>query len=244
MPPTKMRFDIAYPKQISEPEIRDLENAVNRLIRANLPVHTNIMNQEDAINAGAMALFGEKYGDEVRVVCVGDGVSMELCGGTHVKQTGSIGYFNIVSESAIAAGVRRLECVTGSAAEKFTQDIEDRLHRVGACLKAGFNDIENRVVQLLEEKKKLEAQIFDLKRNSSATRPLTIRTNSKPSTASNSSPRSSKTFRRKNSKPLSTRLRRKAKTTPSLLSSHPRKEKFRSLSASATTSKTACPPPI
>ena len=158
----KMRFDIAYPKQISEPEIRDLENAVNRLIRANLPVHTNIMNQEDAIKAGAMALFGEKYGDEVRVVCVG--VSMELCGGTHVKQTGSIGYFNIVSESAIAAGVRRLECVTGTAAEKFTQDIEDRLHRVGACLKAGFNDIENRVVQLLEEKKKLEAQIFDLKK--------------------------------------------------------------------------------
>ena len=160
----KMRFDIAYPKQISEPEIRDLENAVNRLIRANLPVHTNIMNQEDAIKAGAMALFGEKYGDEVRVVCVGDGVSMELCGGTHVKQTGSIGYFNIVSESAIAAGVRRLECVTGTAAEKFTQDIEDRLHHVGACLKAGFNDIENRVVQLLEEKKKLEAQIFDLKK--------------------------------------------------------------------------------
>lgn len=160
----KMRFDIAYPKQISEPEIRDLENAVNRLIRANLPVHTNIMNQEDAIKAGAMALFGEKYGDEVRVVCVGDGVSMELCGGTHVKQTGSIGYFNIVSESAIATGVRRLECVTGTAAEKFTQDIEDRLHRVGACLKAGFNDIENRVVQLLEEKKKLEAQIFDLKK--------------------------------------------------------------------------------
>lgn len=160
----KMRFDIAYPKQISEPEIRDLENAVNRLIRANLPVHTNIMNQEDAIKAGAMALFGEKYGDEVRVVCIGDGVSMELCGGTHVKQTGSIGYFNIVSESAIAAGVRRLECVTGTAAEKFTQDIEDRLHRVGACLKAGFNDIENRVVQLLEEKKKLEAQIFDLKK--------------------------------------------------------------------------------
>ena len=160
----KMRFDIAYPKQITEPEIRDLEDTVNRLIRANLPVQTNIMNQEDAIKAGAMALFGEKYGDEVRVVCVGDGVSMELCGGTHVKQTGSIGYFNIVSESAIAAGVRRLECVTGAAAERFTQDIEDRLHRVGAALKSSFNDIENRVVQLLEEKKKLEAQIFDLKK--------------------------------------------------------------------------------
>ena len=160
----RMRFDIAYPKQITEPEIRDLENTVNKLIRANLPVHTNIMNQEDAIKAGAMALFGEKYGDEVRVVCVGDGVSMELCGGTHVKQTGNIGYFNIVSESAIAAGVRRLECLTGTAAEKFAQDIEDRLHRVGASLKASFNDIEGRVAQLLEEKKKLEAQIFDLKK--------------------------------------------------------------------------------
>ena len=160
----RMRFDIAYPKQITEPEIRDLENTVNKLIRANLPVHTNIMNQEDAIKAGAMALFGEKYGDEVRVVCVGDGVSMELCGGTHVKQTGNIGYFNIVSESAIAAGVRRLECLTGAAAERFAQDIEDRLHRVGASLKASFNDIEGRVAQLLEEKKKLEAQIFDLKK--------------------------------------------------------------------------------
>lgn len=162
--PDRMRFDIAYPKQITEPEIRDLENTVNKLIRANLPVNTNLMCQEDAVKAGAMALFGEKYGDEVRVVCVGDGVSMELCGGTHVKNTGSIGYFNIVSEGAIAAGVRRLECVTGAAAEKFTQDIEDRLHRVGASLKASFNDIENRVAQLLDEKKKLEAQLFELKK--------------------------------------------------------------------------------
>lgn len=162
--PDRMRFDITYPKQITEPEIRDLENTVNKLIRANLPVNTNLMCQEDAVKAGAMALFGEKYGDEVRVVCVGDGVSMELCGGTHVKNTGSIGYFNIVSEGAIAAGVRRLECVTGAAAEKFTQDIEDRLHRVGASLKASFNDIENRVAQLLEEKKKLESQLFELKK--------------------------------------------------------------------------------
>ncbi len=160
----KMRFDIAYPKQITEPEIRDLENTVNRLIRANLKVFTNIMSQEDAINAGAMALFGEKYGDEVRVVCVDNGTSMELCGGTHVRQTGEIGSFNIISESAIAAGVRRLECVTGAAAEKFTQDIEDRLHRVGATLKASLGDIENRVVQLLEEKKKLETQLFELKK--------------------------------------------------------------------------------
>ncbi len=160
----KMRFDIAYPKQITEPEIRELEDRVNQLIRANLPVHTNIMSQEEAIKLGAMALFGEKYGDEVRVICVGDGVSMELCGGTHVKNTGQIGYFNIVSEAAVAAGVRRLECVTGAAAEKFVQDVEDKLHRVGATLKSGFNDIEARVNQLLEEKKKLEAQLFDLKK--------------------------------------------------------------------------------
>ena len=160
----KMRFDIAYPKQITEPEIRELEDRVNQLIRANLPVHTNIMSQEEAIKLGAMALFGEKYGDEVRVVCVGDGVSMELCGGTHVKNTGQIGYFNIVSEAAVAAGVRRLECVTGAAAEKFVQDIEDKLHRVGASLKSGFNDIEARVNQLLEEKKKLEMQLFELKK--------------------------------------------------------------------------------
>ena len=160
----KMRFDIAYPKQITEPEIRELEDRVNQLIRANLPVHTNIMSQEEAIKLGAMALFGEKYGDEVRVVCVGDGVSMELCGGTHVKNTGQIGYFNIVSETAVAAGVRRLECVTGAAAEKFVQDVEDKLHRVGASLKSGFNDIEARVNQLLEEKKKLETQLFELKK--------------------------------------------------------------------------------
>ena len=160
----KMRFDIAYPKQITEPEIRELEDRVNQLIRANLPVHTNIMSQEEAIKLGAMALFGEKYGDEVRVVCVGDGISMELCGGTHVKNTGQIGYFNIVSEAAVAAGVRRLECVTGAAAERFVQDIEDRLHRVGASLKSSFNDIETRVNQLLEEKKKLEAQLFELKK--------------------------------------------------------------------------------
>ena len=160
----RMRFDIAYPKQISENELRDLEDTVNSLIRQNLKVNTKLMSHDEAINSGAMALFGEKYGDEVRVVCVGDGVSTELCGGTHVKETGDIGYFNIVSESAVAAGVRRLECVTGTHAERFVQDIEDKLHRVGACLKSSFNDIEARVNQLLEEKKKLEAQVFELKK--------------------------------------------------------------------------------
>ena len=160
----RMRFDIAYNRQISENEIRELENDVNNMIRANYPVTTKLMSQEDAIKSGAMALFGEKYGDEVRVVCVGDGVSMELCGGTHVHNTGDIGYFNIVSEGAIAAGVRRLECVSGPGAEKFTQEVEDKLHRVGQALKSSFNDIEARVYQLLEEKKELETKLFELKK--------------------------------------------------------------------------------
>ncbi len=160
----RMRFDIAYNKQISENEIRELENDVNNMIRANYPVTTKLMSQDEAIKAGAMALFGEKYGEEVRVVCVGDGISMELCGGTHVRNTGDIGYFNIISESAIAAGVRRLECVSGPGAEKFTQDVEDKLHRVGQVLKSSFNDIEARVAQLLEEKKELEVKLFELKK--------------------------------------------------------------------------------
>ncbi|MBE6445187.1 MAG: alanine--tRNA ligase [Alphaproteobacteria bacterium] len=160
----RMRFDIAYNHQIPEAEIRELEAEVNKMIRENHKVETKIMSQEEAVNSGAMALFGEKYGDEVRVVCVGDGLSMELCGGTHVKRTGDIGYFNIVSESAIAAGVRRLECVTGAAAEKYNQDVEDKLHRVGQTLKASLADIETRVIQLLEEKKELETKLFELKK--------------------------------------------------------------------------------
>ena len=141
---------------------------MNALIRANAPVHTVLMSKDEAVELGAMALFGEKYGDEVRVIMMGEKdcpFSIELCGGTHVKRTGDIGYFNIVSESAIAAGVRRLECVTGPGAELFVQGIEDKLHRVGQALKSNFNDIEARIHSLLEEKKKLEADIFNLKKS-------------------------------------------------------------------------------
>lgn len=162
--PERMRFDIAFPRQITEVELRELEDEVNVLIRSNYRVNTKLMSQEEAIKEGAMALFGEKYGDVVRVVCVGDDVSKELCGGTHVKETGDIGYFNIISESAVAAGVRRLECVTGARAEKFVQDIEDKLHRVGNVLKSSFNDIEARINQLLQEKKDLETKLFELKK--------------------------------------------------------------------------------
>lgn len=165
----RMRFDISHHKQVSDAELREAENRVNQIIRENHKVITRIMNQEDAIAEGAMALFGEKYGDEVRVVSICDKddscfISTELCGGTHVKSTGDIGYFNIVSESAVGAGLRRIECITGHHAEKYVLEIEDKLHRIGQTLKSDSGSIETRIAQLLEEKKKLEADIFNLKK--------------------------------------------------------------------------------
>ncbi len=165
--PDRMRFDISHHKQITAEELRQVENIVNQAIRKNYKVTTVLMTQEEAIKAGAMALFGEKYGDEVRVVSMGDEnatFSRELCGGTHVSNTGEIGYFNIVSESAVAAGVRRIECVTGRGAEEYVQHMEDKLHTVGQILKSDTNTLEERIKQLLEDKKKLEADIFNLKK--------------------------------------------------------------------------------
>ncbi len=163
----RMRFDLSHPKQITAEEIRQVENIVNNAIRQNYHVTTALMSQDEAIKSGAMALFGEKYGEEVRVVSMGDDkevFSRELCGGTHVKETGDIGYFNIISESAVSAGVRRLECLTGHGAEQFVQEMEDKLHAVGNLLKTSSNDLEKRVKQLLEEKKKLENDMFELKK--------------------------------------------------------------------------------
>lgn len=165
--PDRMRFDISHPKQITAEEIRRVEDIVNASVRQNYHVNTVLMNKDDAVASGAMALFGEKYGDEVRVVRMENenGIySQELCGGTHVKNTGDIGYFNIVSEQAIGAGIRRIECVTGFCAEKFVQDIEDKLHRISVNLKTNVNDLETRINNLLEEKKKLEADLFNLKK--------------------------------------------------------------------------------
>ncbi len=163
----RMRFDLSHPKQITAEEIRQVENIVNNAIRQNYHVTTALMSQDEAIKSGAMALFGEKYGEEVRVVSMGDDkevFSRELCGGTHVKETGDIGYFNIISESAVSAGVRRLECLTGHGAEQFVQEMEDKLHAVGNLLKTSPNDLEKRVKQLLSEKKKLENDMFELKK--------------------------------------------------------------------------------
>jgi alanyl-tRNA synthetase len=164
----RMRFDISHPKQITTEQLREVERIVNEQIRNDLNVFTVIMNKDEAVKLGAMALFDEKYAEDVRVVTMGDEscpFSRELCGGTHVKHTGNIGYFHILSESAVAAGVRRLECVTGAGADTYVHNVEDKLHHVATSLKTNVNDLENRIAGLLEERKKLENEIFNLKKS-------------------------------------------------------------------------------
>ena len=163
----RMRFDVSHPKQITAEQLRQVEDIVNEQIRNDLPVTTVIMNKEEAVKLGAMALFDEKYGDDVRVVTMGDEnspFSRELCGGTHVCSTGNIGYFHIIGESAVAAGVRRLECLTGFGADSYVRETENKLHHVAAALKTNLNDLEARINSLLEERKKQEQEIFNLKK--------------------------------------------------------------------------------
>ena len=163
----RMRFDVSHPKQITAEQLRQVEDIVNEQIRNDLPVTTVIMNKEEAVKLGAMALFDEKYGDDVRMVTMGDEnapFSRELCGGTHVCSTGNIGYFHIIGESAVAAGVRRLECLTGVGADSYVRETENKLHHVATTLKTNLNDLEARINSLLEERKKQEQEIFNLKK--------------------------------------------------------------------------------
>ena len=163
----RARFDISHPKQITAEEVRRAEDIVNAAVRKNYKTVTRIMTPDEAIKCGAMALFGEKYGETVRVVSMENDretFSRELCGGTHVNSTGDIGYFNIVSESAVAAGIRRVEFVTGHAAEQYAQDIEDKLHHISQILKTNPHDLEARINLLLEDKKRLETQILNIKK--------------------------------------------------------------------------------
>ena len=163
----RARFDISHPRQITNEELRKAEDMVNEAVRKNYRTVTRIMTPDEAVKAGAMALFGEKYGETVRVVSMENDNEVfyrELCGGTHVRSTGDIGYFNIIGESAVAAGIRRIEFVTGHAAEVFAQDVEDKLHNVSRLLKTSPADLEARINQLLEDKKHLETEIFNLKK--------------------------------------------------------------------------------
>jgi alanyl-tRNA synthetase len=158
----KTRFDFSHPKPVTPEEIAEVERLVNEQIRNNVQVEARVLKYDDAIRAGAIALFGEKYGDEVRVLGMGD-FSTELCGGTHVKRSGDIGFFKIVSESGVASGVRRVEAVTGQAALEHVQRRELKLGEIAAALKSSPEEVEHRLVQVLESVKNLEKELTRLK---------------------------------------------------------------------------------
>ena len=170
--PDRLRFDVSHPKQVTPDEIAAVESLVNAQVRANTAVVTRLMEPARAVEAGAMALFGEKYGDEVRVLTMGDDhgkpFSTELCGGTHARRTGDIGYFKVVGESAVAAGVRRLEAVTGPAAEAHALAEERALLEAASVLKVSAGEVAARVADLMEERKKLERDVSELRRKLAA----------------------------------------------------------------------------
>ena len=158
----RLRFDFSHFEAISPEQLAEIEALVNREIRANLPVETKLMSQEEAQASGAMALFGEKYGDVVRVLNMGD-FSMELCGGTHVKRTGDIGLFKITSESGVAAGVRRIEAVAGEGALYYVSETEKNLAQIAALLKADSGTVQAKTQQLIERSRNLEKELEQLK---------------------------------------------------------------------------------
>ena len=159
--PDKTRFDFAHHAPVSKAEIREVETLVNAEILANPAVKTEIMRMDDAKNSGAMMLFGEKYGDSVRVLSIGS--SKEFCGGTHVERTGDIGLFKIVTEAGVAAGVRRVEAVTGLNALAYTQEQENRLEGISALIKAQPAEAFERIAGVLEHSRSLEKELQRLK---------------------------------------------------------------------------------
>jgi alanyl-tRNA synthetase len=164
----RLRFDFSHPKALSAEDVAAIEEEVNRHIRENDSVTTRLMSADEAIAAGAMALFGEKYGDEVRVLSMGrhsdSDYSVELCGGTHVSALGDIQLFKIVGESAVAAGVRRIEALTGEAARQWLTERENRLKEAAAALKASPEEVPARVASLIEERRRLERELAEAKR--------------------------------------------------------------------------------
>ena len=160
--PNRLRFDFAHFAAMTPDELAKTEELVNREIQASLPVVTQIMNVEEAKKSGAMALFGEKYEDEVRVVSMGD-FSKELCGGTHVANTGVITVFKIVSESGIAAGVRRIEALTGEGVFAYYKEMEEKLARAAALLKTSPNELADKIAHLQAEVKALHSENESLK---------------------------------------------------------------------------------
>jgi alanyl-tRNA synthetase len=166
--PDYFRFDFSHPKALTREEIDAVEAEVNAQIRSNAPVTTRLMSHSDAIEAGAMALFGEKYGDEVRVLSMGTDseadYSVELCGGTHVRALGDIQLLKIISESAVSSGVRRIEALTGEAARRWLIERDARLREAAATLKSSPDEVPARIAALVDERRRLERELADAKK--------------------------------------------------------------------------------
>jgi len=171
--PDRLRFDFSHFQPIRADELRRIEDLVNAEIRRNVEAEVHEMAYQAALDFGALALFGEKYGDEVRVLRMGD-FSTELCGGTHVARTGDIGLFKIVAESGVAAGVRRIEALTGEGAIRYVAEEESRLDAIGDLLSSSGADVVDKLRQLFDRQKKLERELESLKAKaaSSATHDL------------------------------------------------------------------------
>lgn len=159
---TRTRFDFSHPSPLTPAQIQEVEKLVNREIRGNHEVETRLMKPAEAIKAGALALFGEKYGDEVRVIGMGE-FSTELCGGTHVSRIGEIGFFKIVLETGIAAGVRRIEAVTGEAALAYIQQQQEQLQEIAGALKVQPQEAVIKLGQVMQNVRALEKELGRLK---------------------------------------------------------------------------------
>ncbi len=171
--PDRLRFDFSHQKPVSDEELGEIEEMVNEIVLQNSPVETRIMAVDDAIEAGAMALFGEKYGDEVRVVSMGKALhgdkagktySVELCGGSHVSRTGDVGLVTVVSESAVASGVRRIEALTGKEARSYLHQQDERVRNAAGILKVAPHDLLDRLEALVADRRKLEKELADVRR--------------------------------------------------------------------------------
>ena len=172
--PDRLRFDFSHPRPLSAEDLAVIEAEVNAQIRANAEVRTRLLTPEHAVAEGALALFGEKYGEEVRVVTMGEApapersdsppFSVELCGGTHVRRTGDIGLFKIVGESSVASGVRRIEALTGAAAEAYVAQEEGTLRDSAAALRTSPTELPARLARLLDENRRLERELAEARR--------------------------------------------------------------------------------
>jgi alanyl-tRNA synthetase len=160
--PERLRFDFTHYEPLTAEQLERIERLVNEQIRVNAPAETRVMSVDDALQSGAMALFGEKYGDKVRVLSIGD-FSVELCGGTHVQHAGDIGLLKITAETGIASGVRRIEAVTGESALQWVEANESRVQRIAELVKGNRDDVVEKVAQLQEKNRSLEKELQQLK---------------------------------------------------------------------------------